>query len=212
MSENPEKAEKAEEKKWGRIGELGPAWISAIAGLIVALTGAGFIVGHASASSGTASSGIRQTVSPTPSVAAVPAIHINNPVGGDSINMRPVITGTVTGLSADEVVWSFNEPYTTGNSPAPSGMVYPDAGPCRIDGSSFRCNLTFAGAPQDYCRQVQLWVAVVTADEANDDANIKAGVTGNTYISLSTNPTPSHVANAVDRVHVQRDSQPGKSC
>jgi hypothetical protein len=209
MSEN---LDKTEEKKSSRIGELGPAWISAIAGLIVALTGAGFIAGHATASSSTASSGIRGAASPAPSVSAVPDTHIKNPVGGDSINMRPVITGTVTGLAPGEVVWSFNEPYTTGISPVPSGMVYPDAGPCRIDGSSFRCNLDFAGEQHDYCRQVQLWVAVVTADEANDDANIKAGVTGNTYISLTTNPTPPHVANAVDSVHVQRNPQPGKSC
>jgi hypothetical protein len=53
-----------------------------------------------------------------------------------------------------------------------------DAGPCRVDGSSYRRNLVFAGETQDYCRQVQLWVAVLTVNEANDDANIKAGVTG----------------------------------
>ncbi len=35
--------------KLRHIGELGPAWISAIGGLIVALTGAGFFVGHATA-------------------------------------------------------------------------------------------------------------------------------------------------------------------
>lgn len=34
-----------------RFGELGPAWITAIAALIVALTGAGFFVGHVTASS-----------------------------------------------------------------------------------------------------------------------------------------------------------------
>ena len=36
------------------IGELGPAWITSITGLIVALTGAGFLVGHATATTNTA--------------------------------------------------------------------------------------------------------------------------------------------------------------
>jgi hypothetical protein len=126
--------------------------------------------------------------------------------------MTPVITGTVTNLASGEVVWSFNEPYTTGSSPVLSGMVYPDAGPCRVNGPSFRCNLVFAGENQDYCRQVQLWVAVITVNDANDDANIKAGVTGNSYISLRENQSPAHVANAIDDVHVQRDPKPGGSC
>jgi len=39
----------ASQSKVRHIGELGPAWISAIGGLIVALTGAGFFVGHATA-------------------------------------------------------------------------------------------------------------------------------------------------------------------
>src|SRR5262249_10154712 len=138
------------------------------------------------------------TATPTPTVAAVPTIHIQNPVGGNRITMSPVITGTVTKLAPGEVVWSFNEPYTTGRRPVLSGTAYPDAGPCQVKGSSFRCNLVFAGVKHDYCRQVRLWVAVITVNQANDDANIKAGTSGNTYISLRENQSPPHVANAID--------------
>jgi hypothetical protein len=169
-------------------------------------------------SSGAAIADQLNNKTPTPlaaahlTTAAVPAINIKDPLGGDGISMTPVITGTVTNLGAGEVVWSFNEPYTTGKSQVPTGRVYPDAGPCQVDGLSFRCNLVFAGQPGDYCRQVQLWAAVVTINEANSDANIKAGVVGNTYISLREDQSPPHVANAIDDVHVQRNAKQGSSC
>jgi flagellar basal body-associated protein FliL len=151
-------------------------------------------------------------VAPNP-VTAAPTIHINSPQGGDGISITPVIAGTITNLGASEVVWSFTEPYTTGKSPpSPMGNLYPDAGPCQVDGSSFRCNLVFAGGPGDYCRQIQLWAAVVTINDANKDANIKAGVVGNTYISLREDKYPAHVANAIDSVHVYRNPKPGSSC
>jgi hypothetical protein len=205
MAENHEPAK---ERRLGRIGELGPTWITAIAALIVALSGAGFFVGHVTASS--AEGGSTPTPSTTPTL--LPTIRIQSPAGGDKIPMSPVVTGIVRNLIPDEVVWSFNEPYSTGRSPALSGIAYPDAGPCRVNGISFRCNLVFAGEKHDYCRQVRLWVAVVSVNQANDDANIKSGTTGNTFISLRENRSPPHIANAIDDVHVQRYPRPGKSC
>lgn len=209
MSQNQDKTEK---RKSASIGELGPVWITAIAALIVALAGAGFFAGNATSSSNPSKSTTSPTVTASPAAVKTPFIRIQDPTGGDSIPISPVVTGTVKNLAPDEVVWSFNEPYTTGSSPLPSGLVYPDAGPCRVNGSSFRCNLVFAGDEKDYCRQVRLWVAVVTVDEANDDANIKSGITGNTYISLRENQSPPHIASAIDNVHVQRNPKSGGSC
>ena len=186
--------------------------------LVFGMAGVGIYIGHseqarsATASKSLKSGAIGASALIPASAASVPTIHIRNLTGGDSIPMTPVVTGTVLNLAPSEVVWSFNEPYTTGSSPVPSGRLYPDAGPCRVDGSSFRCDLVFAGEKQDFCRQVQLWVAVITADEANDDINIKLGVTGSTYISLLENQSPPHVADAIDNIHVQRNPKPGGSC
>jgi hypothetical protein len=141
----------------------------------------------------------------------LPELRIRNPQGGDAISMTPVITGSISHLGPNQVVWSFNEPYTVGRTPSLTGSTYPDAGPCLISDGSFRCNIVFAGAPKDYCRQFRLWVAVLSNAQANEDANIKAGTVGNTYISIREAGTPPHVANAIDHVHVHRDSGP-KPC
>lgn len=86
MSENHEQPVK---RRFARIGELGPVWVTAVAGLIVALTtGSGFIVEHFTASSDTRSP-VLETKMPAPAVE--PSIHIQDPVDGDGINMTPVI-------------------------------------------------------------------------------------------------------------------------
>jgi hypothetical protein len=56
---------------WGRLAELGPAWITALAALIVALTGAGFFAGRVSAPSSPA---VKSTNATTPTSAAVSPI------------------------------------------------------------------------------------------------------------------------------------------
>lgn len=57
--------------EWRAIGELGPAWITSITGLIVALTGAGFFVGHLTGgSSPTPQPTVTVTVTKTVQVAA----------------------------------------------------------------------------------------------------------------------------------------------
>src|ERR1022692_2864642 len=58
---------------WARILELGPAWITAIATVIVALGGVGFFAGRASAPTGTPASTGQPTQTATPSAAATTA-------------------------------------------------------------------------------------------------------------------------------------------
>jgi hypothetical protein len=140
-----------------------------------------------------------------------PFINIRQPQGGEGISMTPVITGIVEHLAPNEVVWSFNEPFSTGRSPQLSNNIYPDSGPCAITASSFRCNMVFAGSKGDYCRQVRLWVAVLTSKDANTDENIKEGLSGNPYISVREDGMPSHVGSAVDHVDVHRNAGP-KAC
>jgi hypothetical protein len=51
QSGQPQHHQSPKKDRRGRLAELGPAWITAIASLIVALTGAGFFVGRASVTS-----------------------------------------------------------------------------------------------------------------------------------------------------------------
>jgi hypothetical protein len=54
------------------IGELGPAWISSLTGLVVALTAAGFFVGHATANTG---------ASPRPVVTVIKTVKVGESAG-----------------------------------------------------------------------------------------------------------------------------------
>lgn len=63
------------------IGELGPAWITAITGLVATLTTAGFIVGHATAGSSAA---------PQPTVTITKTIQVG---AGAAVNPAPSATG-----------------------------------------------------------------------------------------------------------------------
>lgn len=63
------------------VGELGPAWITAITGLVATLTTAGFIVGHATAGSSAA---------PQPTVTITKTIQVG---AGAAVNPAPSATG-----------------------------------------------------------------------------------------------------------------------
>jgi hypothetical protein len=62
------------------VGELGPAWITAITGLVATLTTAGFIVGHATAGSSAA---------PQPAVTITKTIQVG---AGAAVNPAPSAT------------------------------------------------------------------------------------------------------------------------
>jgi hypothetical protein len=84
---------------WARIGELGPAWIGAIATLIVALTGAGFFAGRVTAPTVTPT----QTVTVTPTETPGPDhSEVPSPTGTSSIYWTGSVgfTGT-SGLGLD---------------------------------------------------------------------------------------------------------------
>lgn len=79
----------ASQSKLRHIAELGPAWISAIGGLIVALTGAGFFVGHATA---------KPAVLPQQTVTVVKTVTIS-PSPADSLQASAT-SSTNTGVGA----------------------------------------------------------------------------------------------------------------
>jgi hypothetical protein len=138
--------------------------------------------------------------------AAPPEIKISDPRGGAQLGPHPVITGYVSHLAPNEVVWSFSEPYTSDKNPILSGKIYPDIGPCLVSGRSFRCNLVYVGGRDYYCKQILLIVAIVNSSQANADANINVESIGHSddYISAIEDGAPSHISNAIRYVRVHR--------
>ncbi len=69
------------------------------------------------------------------------------------------------------MLWTFNQPIA-GND----GLdIYPDPGPCYTEAdSSFSCNLGFAGKKSN--ERFNIIVAIVTAAQANEFAQVKAGL------------------------------------
>jgi hypothetical protein len=154
---------------------------------------------------------LMQLVNPS---SATPTIRIQQPFDGSLITSHPTISGSVAHLTTDQEVWSFNEPFTTARLPKPMGRAYPDAGPCRISGSSFTCSKDFPVGPHPNCRKFILWVAVVTVQQGNMDNNIKDGLgqhQGLTFLTID-HSGPPHVGTAVDRIAVQRYPKSSKAC
>jgi hypothetical protein len=135
-----------------------------ISALVLALTAGGAGV----------AAGQKFTSVPSPN----PQIMIQNPIGGAWITGHPLISGVITPpLVSGQEIFSFNEPFTTVGLSRPMGQAFPDAGPCHSEGDSFTCSDDFpGGTASDPCRRFNLWVAVVTVKEGNDDNDIKDGL------------------------------------
>jgi NPCBM/NEW2 domain len=116
---------------WARLLEVGPAWITAITGIIVALTAAGFFVGHATAGSGAATPAVTVTVTKTlsPSGSASPSADAPTTATAET----PTTSGSapVAGGSAlvtyieDLQAASGSQPYDTQGVAEVSGVSYP---------------------------------------------------------------------------------------
>lgn len=184
----------------GLLGRIRPSLAMALA--VVAAVAAGL--------SGAAYQKSTQSVS-AQTRALSPEIQIDDPLPGDWITQTPVISGTVKNFNpSTEEVRSFNEPFTTVPLSARTGQAYPDAGTCQVSDGSFTCNKVFAGEPQDACRKVVLWVAVVTISQSLADANIKDGT--QTYLLIDDHAGPPHIGEAIDQVAVQRYPAPSQTC
>jgi hypothetical protein len=86
---------------WARLGELGPAWITAIATLILALTGAGFFAGRATATPAkTVTAPARLSEKPSASPAATPREQPSNIASSSGITYLSQLTPLQTGYSS----------------------------------------------------------------------------------------------------------------
>jgi hypothetical protein len=128
-----------------------------------------------------------------------PKLKITSPAPNDPVNGEPQIRGTVSGLRAGDLVWSYNNPDGTQEA-------YPDLGPCRVEGSDFACRLTGLGIDKTDAQlgkqRFSLWVVIVTSAQAVNNEEIKAGYHGLKPYVVMTDKGPEHVGNGVDHVTV----------
>lgn len=107
--------QKSKESGKGRLAELGPAWIGAIATLIIALTGAGFFAGRVSAPAKAAAT---PTLTVTKTVTASPVA-----TAGGSANPTPT-SGPAAASDNGTLLGSYSFQLTNGSS-APLGPTAP---------------------------------------------------------------------------------------
>ena len=93
-------------RRRGRIGELGPAWISAIAAVIVALTGAGFFAGRVSAPASSANQPNKISATTVPTAAPVSAGATASPSGAAATAGN----GTLLGSYGFQLTNGYNAP------------------------------------------------------------------------------------------------------
>jgi hypothetical protein len=87
--------EKSSQKGWSaRIGELGPAWITALAGLIAVFAGGGFAAGHASGAHDPAP---QPTVTVTATATATVTSPVTHPPQGPPVSSAATSNGAVLG-------------------------------------------------------------------------------------------------------------------
>jgi len=107
---------------WSRLLEIGPIWITAISSLIVALTAAGFLVGHATASSGTAA--------PQPSITVAKTVPTSS-------------TSAVSPTSGNPSASSSGTIYLTQLNPLQSGAYGVTDGPVQIGTGTYVDSISF---------------------------------------------------------------------
>ena len=98
------------------------------------------------------------------------------------------------------MVWTFNA------SAANPTLLYPNVGPCPVDGNTWTCNDIYLGQDTDYCAQFILWAAVVTDEQGYQDA-----LTRDSTSHSLTVAQPPHVSDAIAKIIVTRKPKPGSN-
>jgi hypothetical protein len=116
------------------------------------------------------------TVQPERTITASPPIPapkplrlaITSPTHGADVGKFINVTGSVTGLQPGDLIWTFDEPYNANGRP--TGMFYPNLGPCPVDGTTWRCDGIGLGdtgtASSTGVGQYIVWAVAVDSREA----------------------------------------------
>ena len=93
---------------------------------------------------------------------------ISTPQDGGTVGEFVDVSGSVSGLKAGEMIWTFNEPL----SPK-GGTYYPNTGPCAVQSGKWTCNDvaiggTYKKGEQGTLGSYRIWAVVVGEQEASD--------------------------------------------
>lgn len=151
---------KAEEIK-ARSAQRNTRW-TVVGAVVVALI-TGLTTYFATKSSGPGGS------SSASSSAAKLSFSLTNPADGSTVGQVVNVSGTVSGLSAGELIWTFNEPLISG-----SGTYFPNTGPCTVTGDTWTCSGVDIGGPatlenaKDVLGPYRIWAVIVSTEDAFD--------------------------------------------
>ena len=98
------------------------------------------------------------------------------------------------------MVWTFNA------SAANPTLLFPNVGPCPVNGNTWTCNDIYLGQDKDYCGQFILWAAVVTDEQGYQDA-----LTRDSSSHSLTVAQPPHVSGAIAKIVVTRKPKPASN-
>jgi hypothetical protein len=182
---------------WARLGEVGPAWISAITGLILALTSAGFFVGHVTASG-----------HPQPNV----TITVTKTVPASGLRASPSDTASSPASSDTASSLASNGTYLTQLTPLEAGCCGIKNSPVQMGTHTYTQSVSFGcGAGAAEVQTVVYDVAGYRYLNATigvpNDANNNSGGTADIILSKNGSSTPlgppiSGAVGEEQRVHV----------
>lgn len=156
-----------------------------------AITAGGGAIGHAlSQNDGT-------------SAANPPTISFSDQQPGDGAHVDrlvPILSGSVSDLQPGQMVWTFNA------SMSNPTLLYPNLGPCPVDGNTWTCNDIYLGQDKDYCTQFILWAVVVTDEQGYQNALTRESTSHSMTVAQ-----PPHVSNAIAKIVVTRKPRPGSN-
>jgi hypothetical protein len=181
QSGQPSSEPSAGNKRVWLIGTLGAAAITAIAAVLIAT----------------------QNNNGGPSSGNSPTISFSDQQPGDGANVDrhvPILSGGAQDLQAGQMVWTFNA-----NAADPT-LIYPNLGPCPVDGNTWTCNDIYLGQDTDYCAKFILWAAVVTDEQGYQDAVTRESASHSLAVAQ-----PPHVSNAIAKIIVTRKPKPGSN-
>lgn len=205
------------QRKTRRIIELGPAWISALATLIVALTGVGYLFGRVSAPTqpvaGSRTGGTSLT-SNTPDSPATPSpdspaavtesqIAFLRPQNGDHVKQCPVIEGSGQ-IPSNKGLWIIVVPDSTANP-----KQYWIESPAKMDGPDHWSASDPVSIDSPKSNGVDAYIYAVLLDKKWSDYFAASSAEGN-FTAQSLPPTETTAAGPVT---VTRVAEPGgQSC
>jgi hypothetical protein len=131
-------------------------------------------------------------VPPPPTPLSAPVITINTPANGRHIPLAVTVSGTVTNLRPDQMVFIYDEPAPNGTG---TGIFFPLLGPCPVGQDGIWTCTDYVGNAGDFGNEFYVWAALVTSSEAYTD-NQRAVQGGGSAVGYAGDAAPPSTGGA----------------